>query len=428
MKDLQRQRRAPFLSVLAALSAALWAVAGCTDQAVEAPPRFACFRTIDPYAGAGAWHRGNFHMHSRHSDGAEPGDKLVQLYLAQGYSVLCLSDHNEYGDQDGGVLPSLQGDSLPHDWNNDGIAQPLHVYGSGTEAYVRDWSKPGPPWSLDQWVRDASMDWSAMPVLLPGAEFTNNGLHVGLVGYPGGGIEPPSQKTVRVLPAAQRTRLAGGFVFLAHPAEWTPQNLEKELDLGLLDGIEVANGLRLTQSVQSEPNKPGAVDAGCSASLPWDATPLWDGLLARGHRLWGLANDDSHTWVGAATAYPFTAFDMIRTDDPTATGFMKALHAGSFYASTGLVFAEIGVRDGTIVALAPEATQIRFIGWGGRVLAHADAGRGEYRPRGDEGYVRVEVSGTPTTTKWAPMAWSQPFWIENAPCGGATSPPHPSPK
>ena len=37
--------------------------------------------------------------------------------------------------------------------------------------------------------------------------------------------------------------------------------------------------------------------------------------------------------------------------------------------------------------------------------------RASYRSDGSEGYVRVEATGTPTHTPWAPQAWSQPFWI-----------------
>jgi hypothetical protein len=406
---------------------------GCGgDDGIDTPARYQCFQPADPYAGGGVWHRANFHMHSRHSDGALSGAALVELYQQHGYTVLCLLDHNEYGDQDGGVVPGLQTDSVPHDWNNDGVTQAVHVFGSGTEAYVRDWTEPPPSWSVERWSRNMRLDWSESPILLPGAEFTNGGFHVGLIGYPSGAIEPPLKTPIAFPPAALRTRQAGGFVFLAHPGAWnnSPATLIKLLDLHSFEAIEIANGLLLTRTFPAGAGAaavpPAAPDAAHAAPLPWDATPAWDALLSRGYRLWGMANDDEHTRVGAPDAYPFAAFDMVLARDPTETGFMRALHAGSFYGSTGLFFVDLGVKDGAIDVWAPEANQIRFIGWAGRILATQSGGRATYRPRGDEGYVRVEATGDPKTTAWAPQAWSQPFWIEAAPCGGTSTPQHPS--
>jgi hypothetical protein len=136
----------------------------------------------------------------------------------------------------------------------------------------------------------------------------------------------------------------------------------------------------------------------------------------------GLANDDAHTWDGAPDAYPATAFDMLLTDDTTQDGFLAALHAGAFYGSTGLYFRELGMQDDSLVAWAPEAESIRFIGWAGRELLATGATRAAYYVTGNEGYVRVEASAAPAHDPWPRQAWSQPFFIENAPCGPGTRP------
>jgi histidinol phosphatase-like PHP family hydrolase len=81
-------------------------------------------------------------MHSGHSDGALLTEKLVDTYNRHGFSVLCVSDHNCFGDQDGGILPHLQTDSIVHDWNGDGIVHPELHFGSGVEASVLDHSRP----------------------------------------------------------------------------------------------------------------------------------------------------------------------------------------------------------------------------------------------------------------------------------------------
>ena len=416
------RRSAVRLAATAALSAALVTTGGCDfgEPAALAAPRYACFQIADPYAAGGGWHRGNFHMHSSHSDGAMSGSKLIELYQQYGYSVLSISDHNQYGDQDGGVAASQQVDSLVHDWNGDGIIHPDHVFGSGREAYVRDWTQPALAWVRDGWQRRLTADWKESPIVIPGAEATWGGNHVGLIGHPGGRIESPTETPGYFT----RVHEAGGLIYLAHPGDWnaTPYNLPRTVDLRLFDAIEIMNGLRLTKAFEAPSTKAdaGGEDRECGANVPYDATPLWDGLLSRGWRVWGMANDDSHTWVGAPNAFPFSAFNMIRTADTTAAGFIAALRRGSFYGSTGIFFVDLGVTDGAVTVWAPEAERIRFIGWGGRVLQETTGPHAGYHPQGDEGYVRVEASAAPGHNPWPRQAWSQPFWIQPANCKPGT--------
>ena len=245
-------------------------------------------------------------------------------------------------------------------------------------------------------------------VLLSGAEATWGGFHIGLVGCRPGPIEAPNT-TLDMIP---RTVAAGGFVFLAHPAAWNGAagRLVNQLDLHRFEGLEIMNGLLLV--------------AGSGA----DATPLWDGLLSAGYRLWGMANDDSHTWVGAPDAYPFTAFDIVKASTDSETGFLEALHRGSFYGSTGLVFSQLAVEGDVLQVWAPRATRLRFIGRGGRVLQEVDDVRAAYAFQGSESYVRVEALGKPLDGQsWAQCAWSQPFYVHASPCpttNDSSSTPH----
>lgn len=398
----------------------------------QAAPELSCFHIQDPYATeAGAiWHRANFHMHSAHSDGALRADQLVDLYARNGYTVLCISDHNQYGDQDGGVLPQFQFDDTVHDWNGDGALHPEHVFGSGVEAYVRDYGSPAATWSRDRYVRP-QLRWDDAPIVLAGAEMSLVGWHIGTVGMPSGALEPPGR-----VGFVERTHDAGGFVFLAHPGEWNlyPDRLASVFDVGSMDAIEIMNGLRLVQQASkstagdpTDPLHPGAIDPGardvCAAAQPPDATPLWDALLSRGFRLWGIANDDCHTWDGAKHSYPFTAFDMVLTADPTQEGFLQALHAGAYYMSTGLFFRDLGARGTVVSAWAPGARRLRFVGWGGETLLEADGERAVYVVTGSEGYVRVEAEGRPLDGHpWPARAWSQPFFLEAAPCTDGKQP------
>ncbi len=323
----------------------------------------------DPYCQSGSWTLGNFHMHTSHSDGAYSGQEIVQLYRLHGYGVLCISDHNQWGDQDGGVLYNRQSDDVVHDWNGDGVIHPEHVPGSGVEAYVRDWSQPPAPWLKDDWHMPELLQLREPLVLLPGAEASLGGWHIGLVGYPSSSIETPHGSAAFIA----RTRDAGGFVYLAHPGEWNGRahDLAPNLDMNAFHGLEIVNGLRL------------------SKDEAWDATPLWDELLTMGYRMWGMGNDDAHTTWDTREAQPFTTFNVLLVSETTPEGYLQALHRGSFYASTGVYFTQVGIVEDEIVVKAPLADEIVFVGAGGVRLQVDQASTAKYVLRGNETYVRV---------------------------------------
>jgi hypothetical protein len=290
---------------------------GLACRSIE-PPVPAVDGVRDPYCQSGSWTLGNFHMHSSHSDGVYSGQELTQLYRLRGYGVLCISDHNSYGDQDGGVHSALQSDDIVHDWNGDGTVHPVNEFGSGVEAYVRDWSQPPQPWVKDDWYLPEPLQEQQPMIVLRGAEASLGGWHIGLIGYPTSRIEPPKSSVGFI----GRTRAAGGFVHLAHPAEWNGKGhgLARVLDLNAFHGLEIVNGLRQTKGEA------------------WDATPLWDELLTMGYRMWGLGNDDAHTTWDTREARPFTVFNVVLVSEPTREGHLQALHRGSFYPSTGVFF------------------------------------------------------------------------------------------
>ena len=128
-------------------------------------------------------------------------------------------------------------------------------------------------------------------------------------------------------PSARRTPSfeADGLPILAHPY-WSGLTHEEIAPLEGLLGLEVFN--TTTEA---------AIGKG-------HASVIWDDLLRRGHRLLGVAVDDSHRpgfdsmrgWV------------VVRAPELTAPAITAALRAGHFYASNG-----------------PQATR-RAVGAGGR--------------------------------------------------------------
>jgi len=369
-------------------------VGGCDDPAIQ--PLEPTVVVNDPYRHGGVWYKANFHLHSTHSHGLMSAAELVELYRQHGYGAICITDHNQYGDQDGGRLPAFQSDSVLHDWNGDGNLHPEHVYGSGVEAYVRDWNVEPPAFCKDRWFRPAGATIQEMPLVLSGYEASEGyfGAHFGLVGFPPGAIDPPRPG----FDWLARLNAAGGFAYFAHPGDANAIATRFAAGAPIEDfhGIEILNGLRLTRAEVA------------------DATPLWDSLLSRGHDLWGLANDDAHQFPGATDQFPFSAFDMVLGSEPTVDALLEAMHRGAMYASTGLLFDELRLDGRVLQVRVPGAHRVRFIGGEGRLLSEQPGENATYTILGDEGYVRVEARGDlvhAPRNSWARSAWSQPFRI-----------------
>ena len=114
---------------------------------------------------------------------------------------------------------------------------------------------------------------------------------------------------------------------------------------------------------------------------------VWDALLSKGLRVWGFTNDDSHD----PADFGLTA-TVANVEDRSPASLMKALRAGRFYGTTGLVLEQVAMTGDVIgVRLGSEANG-RFVGPGGSVLQETAAADFAFRAS-DEDYVRFEAEG-----------------------------------
>ena len=121
-------------------------------------------------------------------------------------------------------------------------------------------------------------------------------------------------------------------------------------------------------------------------------TALWhETVLRRGpnYPVWAVAVDDAHDASGADRGWI-----MVKVEGRGPDHLRSALIRGSFYATTGIV-ADFGVdSDGVIWAQSSEPAEIVFINAASEiVLKKRNVGRGEYRPVGTEGFIRIEIAG-----------------------------------
>ena len=299
------------------------------------------------------WYKGNLHCHSSRSDGLAKPDQVGRYYRFLGHDFLGLSDHNR--------------------------CTPL-----------ADWAEP------------------AGLVGLPCCEFSGEACcHVVAVGVTEAVAPAPSRRrkprpsAVILQEGIDLTRAAGGFPVICHPAwRWT-LNFEDMSKLRNCRHFEICNA---SPDCNAYPT-PGFA--------PLDE--LWDRLLTAGHRYFGLANDDAHAYL---TPYTPRAplggrgYNMVKASKCTRRQILKALHAGHFYASTGVELETYRVtRRGVTLRLRrqnQERALFQFFGSGGVELHRAIGEEAIYRFTGREQYVRVRIASTAGC--WA---WTQPIFLDD---------------
>src|SRR5258708_11031658 len=137
-----------------------------------------------------------------------------------------------------------------------------------------------------------------------------------------------------------------------------------------------------------------------------DATALWDRLLTAGDRLWGLVGDDTLDGAGPTATLGQTAVD-VQVPDQTPVLIEAALKQGAFVDTTGVRVLGVSTDNDVITVVTSDASEIRFIGAGGKVLQVSHSSRGDYKVRWNEGYVRAEAIRASDGAK----AWTQPIFV-----------------
>lgn len=339
-----------------------------------------------PAIAGAAWFKGNTHAHTRNSDGADTPSEVARWYQAHGYDFLVLSDHNRV--------------TSPASATIDPNGRSLLVM-RGCEVTSRDAS-------------------------------TNSPVHTTAIGA---GRPPMWVHSFTGIPRvvrfeAESAARAGGLPILNHPLQYAGFSAE---DLSAPDSpriIEVWNG-----HVFSRGNYLGGSLANMSAEN------LWDELLTRGRRVWGLAADDLHTLNPPAPHYPRpgTVWVFVRAKSLTPTSITAAIERGEFYMSTGVVLSDWrSGKDRVSIRINESATAneladgelsaahfgsgrtgwlVEFVGPGGVTLASSTATSAAFKlPRG-LAYVRARV----TYTAAAPDGGFNRYYAWTQPAFGATS-------
>jgi hypothetical protein len=180
-----------------------------------------------------------------------------------------------------------------------------------------------------------------------------------------------------------------GAAFLAAPMVPPTLDFASIRALHGLDGIQIFNA----RTARDQPTLA-------------DATALWDRLLTSGDRVWGLVGDDTLDASGPMSTLGKTSVD-IQAPTLTAVLVEAALKQGAFVDSTGVRVLGVSDDNETITVVTTNATEIKFIGAGGKVLQVSHGSRGDYHLHWNEGYVRAEATRASDGAK----AWTQPIFV-----------------
>ena len=307
--------------------------------------------TQTPRSAKGRWYKGNLHTHTLNSDGDSTPHEVATWYREHGYQFLVLTDHNHLTDISG-----------------------LNAIHAAKEKFL----------------------------LIPGEEvtasFDKHPIHVNAF-QPERQVEPQQGSSVAdtLQNNLDAIRAAKGIPSLNHPNyQWAfaASDLLQVKNLGL---IEVYNGHPTVN------NKGG----GGFQSLD----EMWDVLLTAGRRTNGVAVDDAHHFkrIGQEFSNPGRGWISVRAEELTAGAIMRAIENGQFYASSGVVLADVvSTAVEYRVEIAPRATEkftTYFIGEGGKVLATSYDSAPVYRLAAGDKYVRARVESSFGSTAWTQPAF-----------------------
>jgi hypothetical protein len=328
-----------------------------------------------------AWFKGNTHAHTINSDGNATPDVVTRWYREHGYAFLVITDHGYITDV--GPLNAVLG--------REG-----HFLVIAGEEITQHIGKTRDP-------RD--------PTNRPAAHV--NAINPSRVIQPIGTISgkfavyaPPEMSMADTFARnIAEIKAAGGIAEIDHP-NWR-WSVKFEDIAALPDNtlLEIWNG-------QGSVNNLGGADDEGNSSPSVEA--LWDRLLTAGHVIWGVADDDSHNYQHLdeeTVSTPGQAWVFVRAEHLTANEITAALGRGDFYSSTGVELEEYNVAGREIslqIKTKPRGPRFvtRFIGRDGRVLAEVSGSKPRYQIKGDEVYVRANV-----TDSNGLKAWTQPVFV-----------------
>jgi hypothetical protein len=309
-----------------------------------------------------AWYKGNFHCHSRKSDGRATVEQVAKFYRFSGFDFLGISDHN--------VLTAVE--------------EYCHIVGILGIPCCEFTSQ-----TTNCHVLGIDVTNSIVPELEG---------HRPAASMQGFSVDE-SRKIMTLQEGVDKINKNGGIAVLCHPFWKWAYNWRI---------ASAVRDWRFFELCNAAPNCNGYP---APAGSPGDE--FWDKLLSSGRRVYGIASDDAHEYF--APYHPHAAcggrgYIMVRADKLDRREIVDAILGGDFYASTGVEIdeyewdaKEIHIR---IRQHLDEGIWFQFFGLNGEELSRTNGIETKYHFQGQEGYVRCRIASTAGT-----YAWTQPVFL-----------------
>ena len=297
----------------------------------------------------GKWWRGNLHMHTYWSDGITFPEQAVDLYKnTLGYDFLAMSEHNVFADNADSWKPVAEKQTK---WPPEVIKTIFDRYmqsAAGKEAQTRTAADGTTEVRLKTYDEVKRMfDEPGRFLLMPGVEITQHcgvEVHLNYINLPD------------VVPSVKGGPANKGMK--AHPTDIIAQNVKEVAALAaqlkrpsmlMLNHPEWRYFDILPEHLINNPEVLFFEVANCGSDwAPPDDLPVksndlfWDVINAfrmmKGHPLiYGTGTDDTHSYPGEAEAN----YTVVRSAELSPDALLAAMHAGDFYASTGVILADI---------------------------------------------------------------------------------------
>lgn len=319
------------------------------------------------------WYRGNTHAHTLNSDGDTPPDVVVRWYREHGYHFTFITDHEFITDV--APLNAMFG----------AAGRFLVLSGQEVTQRVADAAHP------DGWRQAHVNALGTTRVIRPiGDRNIASGMNI-------------AETYGRHITAI---RAGGGVAQVNHPNFRWSVRLEDMLNLPDSTLLEIWNAHILVNNL-------GGADSTGRIAPSHEA--LWDSLLTRGKIIFGVADDDSHSFrpedaENPTVTRPGRAWIMVRADTLTPEAILGSIGRGDFYSSNGVALRSYQADSRQIAIEVEPAGDLRFfiefVGSGGRVLAKTTGLRARYSLTLSDGYVRARV-----TDSRGRQAWTQPVLV-----------------
>jgi hypothetical protein len=308
-------------------------------------------------AGGTRWFRGNTHTHTTESDGDSPPELVARWYKEHQYQFLVLSDHNVFTDPR--RLASLVDSTF------------LLIAGEEVSA-----------------------------------SFQQKPVHVNGLNIPGL-IEARSDSTLvgTIQKNVDAIREVRGVPHINHPNfRWA---------FGAAELLRIRNDRLL----EIHNGHPLVHNEGGGGAPSMEA--IWDELLTAGKRVYGIAVDDAHHFMGefsADRANPGRGWVAVRANQLDAAEIMMALEEGRFYASTGVELEDIVTSPSRIqIRIKPRGDfryTTTFIGDNGVALGQEYGLTPSFDLAASPGrltYVRARVTDSGGFHAWVQPVFTQGF-------------------